>query len=84
MGAKVDVMERGRTLLSWSAEHGHEAVVKLWLETERVNPDSKRFDNRTPLSFAAEHDREEVIKLLLETGRVHVDTKDADLWTPLR
>jgi ankyrin repeat protein len=83
MGANVEVMDRGRTPLSLAAEHGHEAVVKLLLETEGVDADSGRGDDRTPLSYAAEHDYVEVVKLLLETGRVVVDSKDADLWTPL-
>lgn len=83
MGANAEVMDRGRTPLSFAAEYGHDAVVKLLLETEGVDADSNRGDDRTPLSFAAEHDRGEVVKLLLETGRVDVDSKDADLWTPL-
>lgn len=56
-----------------AAEHGHEAVVKLLLETEGMDADSNRGDDRTPLSLAAEHDHREMVKLLLETGRVDVD-----------
>jgi Ankyrin repeats (3 copies) len=39
----------GRTPLSWAAERGHEAVVKLLLETGKADIDSKDKDGLTPL-----------------------------------
>ena len=39
----------GRTPLSWAAEKGHEAVVKLLLE-KAVDVDSKDRKGQTPLS----------------------------------
>jgi len=74
----VDVKDgNGRTPLSYAAEHGHEAVVKLLLETEGVDINVKDEGyGRTPLSYAAEHGHEAVVKLLLADSRVDVDTKD--------
>jgi ankyrin repeat protein len=59
-------------------------VVKLLLETGKVDADSKDSGfNRTPLSWAAENGHAAVVKLLLETGKVDVDSKDSSGRTPL-
>jgi len=53
--SKLDVESKdgfNRTPLSWAAEKGHEAVVKLLLE-KGAEPDAKDKDGRTPLSWAA-------------------------------
>ncbi|EHA25939.1 hypothetical protein ASPNIDRAFT_130463, partial [Aspergillus niger ATCC 1015] len=52
---------RGRTPLSWAARDGHEAVVKLLLQTKKVDINSKDSDGWTPLSLAAEYGHEAVV-----------------------
>ena len=44
----------GWTPLSYGAEKGHEAMVKLLLGQPGVNPDSKDDYDRTPLLWAVE------------------------------
>ena len=69
--------------LSLAAFNGHDAVVKLLLETGKVNADSKDGSGWTPLWWAAENGHEAVVKLLLEAGKVDADSKDRYGRTPL-
>ncbi|TGJ80228.1 hypothetical protein E0Z10_g8546 [Xylaria hypoxylon] len=74
----------GRTPLSWAAENGHEAVVRLLLATKGVDPDSKDLEySRTPLSWAAENGHKAVVKLLIATESVDSNSKDNYGHTPL-
>jgi len=53
-GAELDSKDRrGRTPLSWAAENGHEAVVKLLLEKGAELDSNDNIYGRTPLSWAA-------------------------------
>ncbi|KAF7181190.1 hypothetical protein CNMCM7691_000319 [Aspergillus felis] len=61
----------GRTAISWAAENGRDAVVRL-LNT--ANLDSPSTSCRTPLSYAAENGHVAVVKLLLTMGEVDYNT----------
>ncbi|KAL2808196.1 hypothetical protein BJX63DRAFT_42789 [Aspergillus granulosus] len=81
--ANIPDEDGGKQLLR-ASEIGLEGVVKLLLETGKVDPDSKDSNSRTPLSLAAENGHEAaVVKLLLETGKVDPDSKDSNGRTPL-
>lgn len=72
----------GLTQLSWASRNGLEALVRLLLSKDSVDPNLKDNNGRTPLSWAAEGGCA-VVQLLLENGKVEVDTKDNDGRTPL-
>jgi ankyrin repeat protein len=86
-GMNVDIelqkKKRGRTPLSLAAENGHEAVIKLLLETDKVNVSSMSHYGWTPLSWAADKGHEGVVKLLLEANGIDVETEDDGNQTPL-
>jgi ankyrin repeat protein len=81
LDAKIN--SHGRTPLSWAAKNGHEAVMRLLVEREDVDTDSKDNNNRTPLSWAAENGHETVVRLLIERKNVDTDSKDNNGRTPL-
>ncbi|EGZ68549.1 ankyrin, partial [Neurospora tetrasperma FGSC 2509] len=62
---------------------GYEAVVKLLLDTGKVNADAKDGATRIALHIAAENGQEGVVKLLLDTGKVDPDPKDKNGQTAL-
>ncbi|KAF1995099.1 ankyrin, partial [Amniculicola lignicola CBS 123094] len=64
----------------WS---GHDVVVKLLLDTGKVDPDLKDKYGWTPLSRAAWNGHKAVVKLLLDTGKVDANLEDKNGWTPL-
>ncbi|KAH7146950.1 ankyrin repeat-containing domain protein [Dactylonectria estremocensis] len=60
-----------------TAWNGNEAVVKILLNTGKVDVDARDKNGRSPLSWAAEKGREAVVKMLLDTGKVDMATEDA-------
>jgi len=65
----------GSTPLSTAAEYGHEAVVKLLLQSSNQTLDTPDQDGGTPLSWAAWNGHLDVVSLLLEKG-AEVDRQD--------
>lgn len=53
-----------QTPLLWAARNGHDGVVKMLLETSKVDADSKDKYGQTPLSWAAKKRHDGVVKLL--------------------
>ncbi|OBS15283.1 hypothetical protein FPOA_13874 [Fusarium poae] len=69
--------------LLWAARNGSEAMVKMLLDTGKVDVDAKDKNGQTPLSLAAENGHEAVVKMLVDTGKVDFDAKDYIGRTPL-
>jgi ankyrin repeat protein len=65
----------GRTPLSWAAGRGHEAVVRLLVDTGKADINSKNNNGWTPLMWAAGRGREAVVKLLADTGEADINSK---------
>jgi ankyrin repeat protein len=74
----------GQIPLSWIAKRGHEAVIKLLLETGKFNIDSKDNKRQTPLSLAADQGHEAVVKLLLEIDNPHRHPNSTVFSRPIR
>jgi ankyrin repeat protein len=72
-----------RTPLTWAAIRGHEAIVRLLLETGDVDTNAKASNGWTPLMWAAARGHEAIVRLLLETGDVDTNAKDSNGLTPL-
>lgn len=60
-----------------------EAVVRLLLDTGKVDINSRDKRGRSPLSWAAGSGDGVMVKLLVDTGRADVDARDIDEKTPL-
>ena len=66
--------DNSRTLLSWAAEKGHEAVVQLLLES-KVDVNAKDMYGRTPLLCAAKKGHKAIVQLLLKS-KADADAND--------
>ena len=66
----------GRTALMCATKMGHDAIVRMLLEQEGVNPHIVDGSGRTLLSWAAGNGYEEIVEMLLERNYVNPDTAD--------
>ncbi|KAM0543846.1 hypothetical protein ACHAPJ_012083 [Fusarium lateritium] len=74
----------GQTPMSLAAENGHDVVVKMLLEQNRVDKNARAFRYLwTPLSLAASNGHFAVCKLLLDDNEVEPDPRDSGGRTPL-
>ncbi|KAL6901148.1 ankyrin repeat-containing domain protein [Trichoderma evansii] len=73
---------QNRTPLSWAAEHGHEAIVKLLLENGADINMGRDELIPTPLGWAAQNGHEAIVRLLLENG-ADIDWGNIGGRTPL-
>jgi ankyrin repeat protein len=55
----------GQTPLSWAAERGHEAVVRLLLEKGAESDWKDNINGWTPLSWATARGHKAVVRLLM-------------------
>ncbi|KAI0544409.1 hypothetical protein F4679DRAFT_38165 [Xylaria curta] len=73
----------GRTLLSYAAERGYQAVAKRLLATKLVSADSKSREGRTSLSYAAEQGHVSIVRMLIGEDGVGPDSSSDFKRTPL-
>ena len=73
----------GNTASLWATRKGHDAIVKVLLEEEGVNPHLVDCRGKTSLSWAAEGGHEGIVEMLLKRNDVNPDTVDKYGRTPL-
>ncbi|OPB45722.1 hypothetical protein A0O28_0092880 [Trichoderma guizhouense] len=69
-GCQADITDTlfGRTALSWASGNGHEAIVQLLLDTNKVDVNSRDHNGWTPLKWAAEKKQAKTAQILLDEG----------------
>ncbi|KAI1117131.1 hypothetical protein F5Y14DRAFT_439576 [Nemania sp. NC0429] len=75
--------EDGQTPLWWAVMHGHEAIVKVLIDSGKVDADLKDGHGQTLLWWAAGYGHEAIVKVLIDSGKVDADSKNQDGQTPL-
>ena len=76
-------LESQKTPLIVAASRGHENMVKLLLDTGKVNTNHRDINGKTALMSAAEQGHTAVVKLLLDRGMGGVTLKDKQGQTAL-
>lgn len=75
--------EDSNNLFLWAAKMGHDEIVKVLLDSGRVDPNSTDSLGHTPLHQAVLGGNESVIKQLLASENVNSNLRDNQEWTPL-
>ncbi|KAK7422902.1 hypothetical protein QQZ08_009351 [Neonectria magnoliae] len=85
-GAHVNAQghEYGHTSLSWAAQIGNEAAVKLFLNTHEVHADKPDGNGRTPLFWATEKGHLVMVKMLVGRRDVNIALEDTYGLTALQ
>ncbi|KAK1458001.1 hypothetical protein CMEL01_15348 [Colletotrichum melonis] len=68
----------GQTPFIWAIQMKHEAIVKMFLDTGKVDVDERGQDGQTPFIWAIQMGHKTIVKMLLDTGKVNVDERDQD------
>ncbi|OCK72965.1 ankyrin, partial [Lepidopterella palustris CBS 459.81] len=79
---EISPASKNQALLK-AAENGREGIVKLLVEQDDVDINSKDGVGKTPLSWAAKKGRTEVVRLLLTESGININSKDGAGKTPL-
>jgi ankyrin repeat protein len=84
-GVDVNVVDGNyRTAISWASCNGHDAVVKLFLQTEGIDVNSKDdYGQSTAFLVASEKGHDAVVKPLLQMDGIDINSKDRNGWTAL-
>ncbi|KAI5810769.1 hypothetical protein BZA77DRAFT_162222, partial [Pyronema omphalodes] len=84
-GVNINLADsKNRTALSWASEKSHESVVKLLLDTDGIDINSKDdVYGQTALSWASEKGRASVVKLLLDADGIDINSQSISGRTAL-
>ena len=82
--AAVERKDRnGKTALALAVLRGHDAMVKLLLETGKADINTSDEEGDTPLIIAVRQNHHILVKTLLDTNKVDVNSKNHESHTPL-
>ena len=75
--------EDGQTTLLLAVRRRHEAIVKVLLDSGKVDTNLKDNEGQAPLWWALRRRHKAIIKVLLDSGKVDTNLKDNEGQTPL-